>query len=456
MKKLLSLLLVMMLVLSLCACGGAEEEPAETTKPKETEAPAYEGLQVGFGRENILPDTMGVQIAGGDAASRLSDGYLDEVATTCIAIREGDQTILVYTIDLITVDSRVYASQSYVSGETGIPVENIILNCTHTHNGVSIRSDWDGIDQYVQKFNDACVTAAKQALEDLSPAEAYYGSTMTENMVFVRHYLMNDGTTYGNGHGSTESGYKDHAYPSDGELQVIQFAREDKKDILMMSLGAHCTMNGQQTDLMLSADYPAPAREYIENNDSDMLVAFFQGASGDQVPTSSVDTNSAAQNGYRAHGQKLAQYAIDALPTLKAVEGEGIGFANQKMTYATNKKDLDKTEGFNGRFEQKWIGIRSKLPATRDMVLRAVTVGNLGFVFAPYEMFGEQGRYIKDHSPCDVTLVATCGEGDNSYLAASKGGFEYNSYEAQVCYYAEGVAEQAAKDFVDILTVLKK
>ena len=207
---------------------------------------------------------------------------------------------------------------------------------------------------------------------------------------------------------------------------------------------------------MLSADYPAPTREYIESNDADMLVAFFQGASGDQVPTSSVDPNSAARDGYREHGKKLAQYAIDAMPTLKAVEGEKISFANQTMTYATNKKDLDKTEGFNGRFEQKWIATRKKLPATRDMVLRAVTVGNLGFVFAPYEMFGEQGRYIKDNSPCDVTLVATCGEGDNSYLAASKGGFEYNSYEAQVCYYAEGVAEQAAKDFVDILTQLKK
>ena len=42
---------------------------------------------------------------------------------------------------------------------------------------------------------------------------------------------MNDGTTYGNGHGSTESGYKDHAYPADEELQVIKFARGTAEDL---------------------------------------------------------------------------------------------------------------------------------------------------------------------------------------------------------------------------------
>ena len=42
---------------------------------------------------------------------------------------------------------------------------------------------------------------------------------------------MNDDTTYGNGHGSTESGYKDHAYPADEELQVIKFARGTAEDL---------------------------------------------------------------------------------------------------------------------------------------------------------------------------------------------------------------------------------
>ena len=225
----------------------------------------------------------------------------------------------------------------------------------------------------------------------------------------------------------------------------------------MMSWNSHPTFHGGVKDDQISADFPTAVRDYVENQ-TGALCAYFTAAAGDQAARSNIEGLSKVtdRTQYRQYGQILGQYAIDALPNLKPVEGTAIRLINRDMTYATNKKDLDKTEGFNGRFEQKWIATRKALPPTRDMVLRAVTVGNLGFAFAPYEMFGEQGRYIKDNSPCDLTFIATCGEGDNSYVAASKGGFEYTSYEAQVCYYAEGVAEQAAKDFVDILTQLKK
>lgn len=446
MKKLFCMILACVMLLGLAACGG---QGSTETQPKE-EA----GLQVGFGRTNITP-SFSVALQGGDYTKRMSQGVLDNLYATCIAIRSGDETVLLYTIDVkLMTGSFVEPMKMAISMKTGIPQNNIFLSATHTHSGPAVRYSWDGSSRYLAEFNDNVVGAAELALKDLAPASMSAGGVMTEGLAYVRHYVLLDGTIGGPNFGSDNTPRKEHVRDADAELQMVRFSREDKKDILMLGFGAHCTMNGQQTDLMLSADYPAPTREHIENTDSDLLVAFFQGASGDQVPSSSVDDKST--NEYREHGKRLAQYALDALSTLKPVEGEKISFANQTMTYATNKKDLDKTEGFNGRFEQKWIGIRAKLPATRDMVLRAVTVGNLGFVFAPYEMFGEQGRYIKDHSPCDVTLVATCGEGDNSYLAASKGGFEYNSYEAQVCYYAEGVAEQAAKDFVDILTVLKK
>lgn len=447
MKKILCMILACVMLLGLCACGGSQGGAEATQGGQEA------GLQVGFGRTNITPG-YSVALQGGNYKNRMSTGVLDTLYATCIALKSGDETVLLYTIDVkLMTGSFVEPMKMAISMKTGIPQNNIFLSATHTHSGPAVRYSWDGSERYLMEFNDNVVGAAELALKDLTAATMSAGGVMTEGLAYVRHYILADGSIGGPNFGKDNMPRKEHVRAADAELQLVKFDREGKKDILMMGFGAHCTMNGQETDLMLSADFPAPTRDAIENK-GEMLVAFFQGASGDQVPSSSVDSKST--NDYRQHGQKLAQYALDALPTLKAVEGDKISFANQTMTYATNKKDLDKTENFNGRFEQKWIETRKSLPPTRDMVLRAVTVGNLGFVFAPYEMFGEQGRYIKDNSPCDVTLIATCGEGNNSYLAASKGGFEYNSYEAQVCYYAEGVAEQAAKDFVDILTQLKK
>jgi hypothetical protein len=448
MKKIVSMLLACVMLLGLCACGGSQNTP-------ETTAPAAEaGLQVGFGRTNITP-SYSVALQGGNYKNRMSQGVLDALFATCIAIKSGEEIVLLYTIDVkLMTGSFVAPMKSMISMTTGVPENNIFLSATHTHSGPAVRYSWDGSDRYLREFNDNVVGAAVMAIKDLAAATMSAGGVMTEGLNFVRHYVMSDGSVGGPNFGKDGLLRMSHVRDADRELQLVRFERADKKDILMMGFGAHCTMNGQETDLLLSADYPAPTREHIENNNPDMLVAFFQGASGDQVPSSSVEESFNEQ--YREHGKKLGQYALDALDTLKPVEGEGIAFANQTMTYATNKKDLDKTDNFNGRFEEKWIQTRKKLPPTRDMVLRAVTVGNLGFVFAPYEMFGEQGRYIKDNSPLDLTFIATCGEGDNSYLAASKGGFDYNSYEAQVCYYAEGVAEQAAKAFVDILSALRK
>lgn len=492
MKRMFTLLLVMLLVFSLWACGadGNGDAAGETKETGDgNEQAAYRGLQVGFGRENILPDINGVQIAGGDAASRLSEGYLDEVATTCVALREGEETILVYTIDLITVDSRVYAAQAYVSGETGIPVENIILNCTHTHNGVSIRSNWDGIDAYVQKFNDACVTAAKLALEDLSPAEMYYGSTQTESMVFVRHYLMNDGTTYGNGHGSTESGYKEHAYPSDGELQVIRFAREGKKDVVLMNLGAHATINSASNNSpnLISADWPYNARTYVEQN-SDSLCAVFEAAAGDQIPNSNMKDIDPYGNKYPEFGNKIGEYCVSVLSgEMKKSEGTGIGLKIHKYTAPSMKEGTEdvmrvmqakelvtlagqvggysKPEvsakvaeyGFNYYLEASGLASRASYPETYSMSLHLLTVDGVSFIFAPFEMFGVTGREIKDNSPYDMTFVITCSENEGGHMGYLPHLYacEESFYEYDVTKFARGTAEDLAETYVALLTEMK-
>ena len=478
MKKIICILLAAVLLLGLCACGGEGGAGGKN-----------DGLQVGFGRESIVPDITGVEIAGGDASARLSDGYLDEVAATCIAITEGDQTILLYTIDFITVDKNVYAAQTAIAEATGIPERNIILNTTHTHSGVSIRSNWNGVDAYRAKYQEAAVAAAKKALEDRSPAVMYYGSTTTESMVFVRHYLMNNGTTYGNGHGSTESGYKEHLYPSDGELQVIKFARaaEDKKDVILMNLGAHATINNALAPNSISADWPGAARQYVEEN-SNSLCAVFEAAAGDQIPNSNIKSGAPFGNKHPDFGYKIGEYCLEVLSgEMTQAPGKGIQLAVNYYTAPTMKEGLEDPErfaqaqeiaaissqkgsshvdtkaavakyGFPSVYEATGLVSRSKYPDTYSMELHYMAIDGVSFIFAPFEMFGVTGREIKDNSPYEMTFVITCSENKDGYhmgYMPHEYACEESFYEYDVTKFARGTAEDLAVTYVEMLTNMK-
>lgn len=449
MKKLFCMILACVMLLSLCACGQSgegKENAGETT------------LEVGFGRESISPD-YSVPLQGNDYRSRWYEEVLDYCYANCIAFRSGDETVLLFALDILHMTGVNYDTiKQSVQQKTGVPVSNIFMNATHTHSGPAISYTWDGSSRYASEFTFALVGAADKAVKDLAPATIAAGYTQTEGLAFVRHYIANDGTYVGSNFGSYDSGVKEHVREADGQLGVVQFKREGdkKRDIILVNFGAHATFNGTQADKKLSADYPGAVRDYVENQ-TGAYCAFFTGAAGDQGGQSRIEGLSKVpdRTQYRQYAQYLGQYAIDALPNLKPVEGTAVRLINRDMTYATNKENLDKTpEEMNGPFEADWIGRRRMLPDTRTMTLRVLAVGDLGFISAPYEMFGEQGKYIKDNSPFETTVVMTCGEGDNSYVA-NTAGFEYNCYESQVCYYARGTAEQAAKDFVSMLEELK-
>lgn len=473
MKKIICLLLTAVLVLGLCACGASGE--GDTKK----------GFQVGFSRQSITPTQTGVQIAGGDASSRLSTGFLDEVSTTCIAIAKDGETYLIYTCDfMILYNSIIDPVKVVIETATGVPKDNILFNCTHTHSGVNILStNWDGGAAYRELFSTRALKAAEKALEDLSPATVSYGSTQTEGMTFVRHYRMNDGGTMGNGHGSANtSGVKEHMYEADGELQIIKFTREaeDKKDIVIASFPSHATTVNGTNPTSLSACYPGAFRAKVE--ESGVHCAFFQGASGDQIPTSRIKELPATPNDHKLQGAKLAEYALaveltpmadTALefnrwsftgnsmkegiddPELMAKANEIAALSNQKGSSDPEVKSLVAKYGFETVYEATGLRTRANSEATRTMNLVALTLGtDISMVFAPYEMFGMHGKYIKDNSPFAMDFIVTCSEDYQGYFPHIEG-CEEGFYEYDVTKYERGTGEKLAELFSTTLADMK-
>lgn len=465
MKRIICIALTLVLVLGLCACSGFG---------------LSNKLQVGFGRVNITPDyTLELD---GSATERFSEGFMDYIYVTCVALRHSEQTFLVYTMDFICATDRfVDPAKDAISEATGVPVENILMNATHTHSSISIRDNgMQNVDRYRSEFNAWAAEAGQLAIEDLSPAEAYTGSSQTEGLAFVRHYEMKDGTYAGPNFGSYSSGIVGHDGEADTEVQVIHFVREkkDKKDIVMMSFPVHATLTSAGS--VISADIAGSTRDHIEAN-SDTLVAYYIAAGGNQTPSSRISSeNSVHGKDYLVYGEVLGDYVLEVMKNETKVEGNAVTLKTQTYTGNSNKEKVDQIDevqklisyfaevgrgsnqaavaaekaGFSSVYEVSAINNRVNFDDTQDMELKVMSIGNIGLLFAPYEMFGTTAMYIKEKSPYDFTFIVTCGEGDEGYLPTLRG-WEIETYEAMVSRYERGTAEKVADIFIEMLTEVK-
>ena len=475
MKKLFSLFLTLAILLGLAACSGGQ--------PANTEPAADTRLQVGFGRESIMPeDFTKVHIAGGDAANRVAKSIKDNLFITCIAFQQNGETFLLYTMDAINSSETITTpAKATITQLTGVPAENIMMCATHTHAGVSLTYEWDGLQSHLRMFNEAAAYAAKNAIKDLTPAEIYHGNVETEKMAYVRHYELSDGSFAGSNFGNFANGIiVGHSAEADGQFQLVKFVREGKKDVVMMNFPAHATF-AATADTYISADYPGPTRDYIEQN-SNSLVAFFAGAAGNQTPNSNMSGEAPFNRSqYREYGAALGKYAVDALPNLTKAEGDTFQYTATTYTGKANKEKLEllpyassvvaaakqygnihsktvalaQEHGFSSYFEASAVITRSKAPDSYTMPIAAMTIGNVGFVFAPYEMFAANGVQIKEGSVCPTTFISTCSGGSWGYIPDPRG-VEIGCYEACITKFEYGTGEKLAQTFIDILAEMQK
>lgn len=435
-------------------------------------------LIVGFGREKITP-TMEVYISGGGNPKRISTGVLDDLYVTCIAITDRtNNTVLIFTKDMQQVSSPfIDPAVEGIVAATGVPQEKVIIAATHTHSAPGQHLGRHGIKEFQGIYTKGMIQAAVAAMADRSPATVAVGSTHAKGLVFVRHYLLENGTYAGSAYGDFKSApIQRQAYEAKDIVQMIRFNREGKKDILLMNLGAHGTFNGNIKLTNISADFPGPTREHIEAN-SDCLVAYFMGAAGDQVPRSRHEPLNHGLE-YIGYGQKLGQYVLDAQDSMEIAQAGELQLQRWTLTAKANKNDMDrlsqaeevydaflkgsyklanplvKQYGFVSPYEARAICIHSKQGETRDVQLAALSFGDVAMTFGAFEMFGDTGVDIREKSPYPMTFVVSQSLATNDYIPAPIG-FKLRCYEAYSSHFAPGTAERITDEYIRVLKEMK-
>lgn len=434
-----------------------------------------EKLLAGFGRERTMPDTV-MPLGGVGLAGREYTGVIDDLYITCVALTdEAGQTVLLYTQDTLKSEAYVTPMRQAISEATGVPYDHIMVASTHTHAAPAIYYDKiEGVFAYRDKVTAAAITAAKTALADQSAAAVYCGTFDGKGLAFCRHYVMPDGTV------KKTPGKKKcpvaHADPPDDKGQLVRLEREGKSDILLVGFNVHPTFHGQYQQKMISADFPAPLRNYVESQ-TGALVAYFTGAAGNQTGTSQLPDGEVLD--CHTYGTLLGQRVLSALPGLQALTPAPIRITTAIFTGKSNKDrvelvdvadriaEIHTAEGENEevkallkahRIASPWeayaIRVRYKAAETTSMPLSALRLGGLSFVFAPFEMFGATGMYIKAHTPGVMTFVITCVNESHNYLPAYNA-YDYDVYEKLVTRFARGTAEQVADTLLDMVRNLQ-
>jgi len=427
----------------------------------------------GYARVDITPD-YAVHLSGyGDDEIRRSEGIRDNIYITCIAVTSGDETILMYTADLLSFNADAANElRTAVFDAVGVEGDHIFVGATHSHSGPVLYGELPKAPEFRQNVYEAAVEAAKAALDDRAVSKLLTTTKRIPGMNFIRHYLIADGTYSGSNFGDASPGRVGHAGMSDPRMVLLKFERINKPDIVIMNWQAHNDNVREVGYYYISSSYTGHIRAKFEK-ETGMHFAYFTGASGNQNRDSLIDAEKHGLN-YIDYGIRMAEYAAAALPDLKPVEGTKIKTlrvnyearvdhswdhmlpqANEvfELWKSVGKKEgdaLGKKYGFTSSYQSRDIRRRAAMGETIPLELNAFCIGEIGFITGTYEMFSDTGIYVRAYAPFDTVFICT---GNATYVPSATS-YDYRSYEADTTLYEKGTCEKLSREYVRMLESL--
>lgn len=464
MKKILSLLLAVLTVFSLCACSSNTNQTA-TPGEQATTAPAENPMQMGFGRACITPEDSVPLNGYGTSTNRMSTEVLDDLFVTCIAFKSDSKVALLFSQDLYHSTAVLTPTlRSEISSAVKVPAANIFIAATGTYSGPDTKSEHENAKKFIEKYKAGLIEAAQTAMDDLAPTTLSCGTTEVEGLSFVHHYTMIDGTVEDGYYGFFDREITGHAAEADRTMRLVKAEREGKPAILLVNWQCRPTLTGGNDKTVISADFVGYMRNKVEA-DTGMLCAYFTGAFGDLSPNSLIESEKHNLT-VSEYGETLASYAVDALDTLEPLTGSTtIGTYTANYGCLTHREETDRLEdakkvtsqrkklgdlkadklakelGFRSVFHAAAISGRTTRKEKDSFEISTLRFGELGFLMSATPLFCSIGEEGLAKSPVGFSFML-CQANAAWQCIPSAAAFDYGGYEADVSYWARGSGEK--------------
>ncbi len=441
-------------------------------------------LKSGFGRVDITPP-LGSYMSG-YYDPRYAKGILDPLLATAVAFDDGEKRAVILSVDVIGIGQhKVGPIREAIAEATGIPKKAVFVHGTHIHTGFGPgfgkrRPEDDFYESdYLLWLTKRLCDAAVLAFNDLAPAKMLYTRGRAEDVAFVRRFRMKDGSV------RTNPGWQcpdiDHPLGTpDEESQLLIIKREGKPEIGIVNFQVHTDVIGGE---YLSADYPGFVRRTYEKNIENSRCMYLCGTQGD---TNHVDVRRPQDtwsHGYLRSeymGKKIAYSVLSNYDLAQELSGDKVNFVEKVITVKYNKaENEEELERAKALVElQKKVGTDEALkgvepvmrrveliaeasrivrmttmPEEKELVMTALSVGDMAFACFPGEPFTDIGRAVKKNSKFALTIPVCCANGYEGYFPTEQA-FSEGGYEVLTTSYARGSAEKVLEASTEIVNSL--
>ena len=480
MKRVLALLLLAVMVIGLFGCG--------KTEPKEQTAVTEGGFRVGYAEINITPEER-VALGGySNPAFRTMESIGDDLYAMAVAFTdEKDNTVIMIDTDLLrSYQNYNPHTQALIAQEIGIPAEQIIITCNHSHSVPDLNYAAPETERYRTQVYERIVEVAIKAYEDRKPATLSVGSIEAEGLNFVRQYwaenvytgervLLSD--NFGD---AANTKYVGHVKLADPTLHMICIKREGEKDILFTNWRAHPHWTGGTQKYVMSSDFVGPYRESLEAM-SGAEAVYFQGAAGNINEKSRISSENKSTD-YRAHGHYLAEYAYECYQNnLTEIETGDIKFTQinyqgtqrEKPDYqlymmakqvnalfkqtgssSTALAGVDKKMIHSVYHASATVGHYGRTEEECQMLISAISIGDsLGFVTFPGEAFDTISEYVEENSPFEYQIFLGYAVQHLGYLP-NEAAWEHGCYEVDITRWGKGFDSIIQDQYITMLEEL--
>ncbi len=381
-------------------------------------ASSAEALNIGWAAADITPD--------GPASMRgliRSEGVLDPVTATALALEQGAEKIILISCDLqhITDGNRYTANMlanvraQVTAVVPELTAEQIILMATHTHVAPSVQTD----PRYERFASQRIAQAAREAWEKRRPGGVSFGlghAVIGHNRIAT----YKDGSSHMTGDfqkGSTANSKFSHIEGFEDHSVHLLFTWNEKKALTGIVINVPCPAQVQRGSL-ISADYWHEAREEIRHRLGQQVFILPQlSAAGDVATTVMVEKKAEArmqrlqfpgiEDSRVLRRKQIASRVADAVTEVLPFMQDTIETA---PPLARTMRKLDLPKGFP---------VPEPDAPPYPIELHVVRIGDVAMTTNPFEYYLDHGIRIKGRSPAVQTFVIQLA-GSGSYLPTER------------------------------------